>query len=60
MRLTPFGKEFATYVKRGLREIDKGVELAQEFNGKLGGHGQRRRGAHRARRLSSAFVPRLL
>ena len=37
MRLTPFGKEFATYVKRGLREIDKGVELAQEFNGKLGG-----------------------
>lgn len=37
MRLTPFGKEFAVYVKRGLREIDKGVELAQEFNGKLGG-----------------------
>lgn len=37
MRLTPFGKEFAIYVKRGLREIDKGVELAQEFNGKLGG-----------------------
>ena len=37
MRLTPFGKEFATYVKRGLREIDKGVERAQEFNGKLGG-----------------------
>lgn len=37
MRLTPFGKEFATYVKRGLREIDKSVELAQEFNGKLGG-----------------------
>lgn len=37
MRLTPFGKEFAIYVKRGLREIDKGVELAKEFNGKLGG-----------------------
>lgn len=37
MRLTPFGKEFAIYVKRGLREINKGVELAQEFNGKLGG-----------------------
>lgn len=37
MRLTPFGKEFAVYVKRGLREIDKGAELAQEFNGKLGG-----------------------
>ena len=37
MRLTAFGKEFATYVKRGLREIDKGVERAQEFNGKLGG-----------------------
>lgn len=37
MRLTPFGKEFAIYVKRGLREIDKGVELAQEFNGMLGG-----------------------
>lgn len=37
MRLMPFGKEFATYVKRGLREIDKGVERAQEFNGKLGG-----------------------
>ena len=29
MRLTPFGKEFAIYVKRGLREIAKGVELAQ-------------------------------
>ena len=37
MRLTPFGKEFAIYVKRGLREIDKGVELALEFTGKLGG-----------------------
>lgn len=37
MKLTPFGREFAEYVKRGLREIDKGVELAQEFNGKLGG-----------------------
>lgn len=37
MKLTPFGRAFAEYVNRGLREIDKGVELAQEFNGKLGG-----------------------
>ena len=37
MKLTPFGRAFAEHVKRGLREIDKGVELAQEFNGKLGG-----------------------
>lgn len=37
MRLTPFGREFAECVKAGLREIDRGVELAHEFNGKLGG-----------------------
>ncbi len=37
MKLTPFGRAFAEYVNRGLREIDKGVELAQEYNGKLGG-----------------------
>lgn len=37
MKLTPFGRAFADCVNRGLREIDKGVELAQEFNGKLGG-----------------------
>lgn len=37
MKLTPFGHAFAECVNRGLREIDKGVELAQEFNGKLGG-----------------------
>lgn len=37
MKLTPFGRAFADYVKKGLREIDKGVALAQEFNGKLGG-----------------------
>lgn len=37
MKLTPFGRAFAECVNRGLREIDKGVELAQEFNGKLGG-----------------------
>ena len=56
MRLTPFGKEFAIYVKRGLREIDKGVELAQEFNGKLV---VRSMGAvpHGAGRLSAVVVP---
>ncbi len=37
MKLTPFGRAFVEYVNRGLREIDKGVELAQEYNGKLGG-----------------------
>lgn len=37
MKLTPFGRAFAEYVNRGLREIDKGMELAQEYNGKLGG-----------------------
>lgn len=37
MRLTPFGREFAVYVKRGLREIDKGLDVAQEYNGKRGG-----------------------
>ena len=56
MRLTPFGKEFATYVKRGLREIDKGVERAG-VQWQAWRHGQHRRGAHRAGRLSSAAVP---
>lgn len=37
MKLTPLGRAFAEHVKRGLREIDKGVALAQEYNGKLSG-----------------------
>lgn len=37
MKLTPFGRAFAEHVKCGLREIDKGIELAREYNGKLGG-----------------------
>ncbi len=37
MKLTSFGREFAACIKRGLREIDKGVSLAQEYNGKLAG-----------------------
>ena len=37
MKLTPLGRAFAEHVKRGVREIDKGVALAQEYNGKLSG-----------------------
>lgn len=37
MKLTPFGRDFAAYVKRGLHEIDCGVDLAKEYKGELGG-----------------------
>lgn len=37
MKLTSFGAEFAEHVKAGLAEIDKGVDLADEYNGKRGG-----------------------
>ena len=37
MKLTAFGAEFAQHVKNGLTEIDKGIELADEYNGKRGG-----------------------
>ncbi|MEG1512254.1 MAG: LysR family transcriptional regulator [Raoultibacter sp.] len=37
VKLSAFGKEFNEYVKRGLQEIDKGIDLAKEYNSKLTG-----------------------
>ncbi len=37
VRLSRYGKEFAEYVDRALRELDHGIELAHEHAGKLSG-----------------------
>ena len=37
VRLTRFGSEFNECVKRGLQEIDRGIELAREYNDDLAG-----------------------
>lgn len=37
VRLTRYGQEFATYVQRGLNELDKGIEVMREYTGKLSG-----------------------
>lgn len=35
--LTKYGKEFYQYVSAALRELDKGIEVAKEHAGKMGG-----------------------
>lgn len=37
VRLTRYGREFADYVGRALRELDRGVEVMHEYTGKLSG-----------------------
>lgn len=37
VRLSEFGREFRDHVERGLREIDRGVERAAEYNNSLNG-----------------------
>ncbi len=37
VRLTRYGREFADYVGRALRELDRGIEVMHEYTGKLAG-----------------------
>ena len=37
VRLTRYGREFADYVGRALRELDRGIEVMHEYTGKLSG-----------------------
>ena len=37
VRLTRYGREFADYVDKSLRELDRGIEVMHEYTGKLSG-----------------------
>ncbi len=37
VRLTRYGREFAEYVDKALRELDRGIEIMHEYTGKLSG-----------------------